>query len=355
MAGGSVSLKSLKFMISAEPARASLLTWEWMTTYEKSPSGEELRAAFERDFPESSSQKNFDCIRWPLCSFNSPEGRRFRYLVAFFQNSRHTGNRRLLPFQIWMYGYADWGLRNQESCDGCALFYRVQRGALFVLIFFEGRLCHWIEESGYETLILVEKRLAEIGGFLKADPLLSRHPKYVTIPIDGRSLRDFSRRMFFRRAARDPFWANLDLRRTIPAKRKRSVWNLHLAMLFMLAALLFSFVLNLTDNSFFGQEKWPLIRDVDAPELSLPLLVFQEQEERGGERVLLPGSAHFRKANHCKMASLKIQGVVADKLFLSGGRTFAIGDSVGSFVVQAIAKNGASLACGDSIVFVGVR
>lgn len=332
------------------PLDVALLTWEWTTTYEKSPEEKELRNSFREDFPGTVEDlKDGFYLLWPLLSFNSPEGRRFRYLVALVGAPNiPEGRKRFLPRQIWLYGAADRMLRGVEksSLDGFSngnvLFYHCEHEILCVLIFYEGRLCHWIEESGYENESLVENRLKDLENFLKKDALFCRCNHYEFIRIEGRN--DSQRSRFFRTASKDPFWGTLNLFPHSKNKlQKRRGLRKKILCCFLILVSLW-----ILGNGEATEGMFPV--DVVPPKLAVPNIIPSEEPRGALDR--LP----FRKPEiRCVVENLRVQGAIGGKLFLAGKKMFAVGDSIGNFVVKKIGGKGVEFFCGGKPYFVEVR
>lgn len=350
------------------PVQVSLLTWEWMTTYEKLPSEKELQESFEKDFPKMSSHlKNAGgrYVLWPLISFNSAEGRRFRYLVVVEENaesenktSAGAAKGRCLPGQIWLYGVADQILRQSTSeiYNGNALLYHCENGVLTVLVFFEGRLCHWVEESGYEKGNFLQERLELLGEFLKNDSLFSRAEKFDFIKIDELILQTLSKEKMFAFAAKDHFWKGLDLGGSQKAKNDVFIRRKLIALTSLILVLAFYFV-------YFARAENALLLPEDEllPELSAPPVFFPSTEQSEWRESENFSHEVFRRPKkvmpsvNCDSSALGVQGMIADKLFLSAGKTYRVGDSLGHFLVQKIARDGVGFSCGGQPFWLGMK
>lgn len=360
----------------AVPAASSLLMWEWVSAYEKCPTEAELLGALESDFPESCRRLKEAGGRlslWPLISFNSAEGRRFRYLVAMTKNlgagdgARNGARRRLakrfLPVQIWLYGQADDCLRKSEgvngSCDGNVLFYSERKGVLTVLIFCEGRLCHWIEESGYGDASKINDRLRDLQEFLKRDSFFGRHESFecVGLEIPDSALR----KKFFLAASADPFWRGLDLRDAGGCSRDSGL-SYTLLCIFLAAIFL---------TGYFGyvQKCDVAVSPIDVPPPELSLFVEDSAFERSEvvENFADAGVLDSAKSTvrgldksavqqaFCDTSILKVQGLISDKLFVSNGAFFRVGDSLGGFRVESIGRQGVEFGCGGQNYSVMVK
>ena len=208
----------------ARAVRARMFTWEVVTDFEGEVSHESLESSFARDFPEMQCRPVF----WKMISFNAADGRRHRYLVAVPDAARESCERdsrgkqsrgrksrgRALPESVGLYALADKEIRSCD-CGGNMRFAAVVDGVLYILVFMEGRLCHWSEENGYggNSAAFVEERLERFDTFLEKDPLFSRAESRAGCYADTFATRFVPDATFalFAVAARDPFWKGLDL------------------------------------------------------------------------------------------------------------------------------------------------
>lgn len=341
--------------LRADSVSADLLTWEWTTTYDQLPSERELQESFALDFPKTFPQNKVWLL--PLLSFNSPEGRRYRYLVVLRKKATledgKAVQRRELPEQIWLYGYADEVLRKNDW-DGNALFYRVEGGALSILAFQKGLLCFWVEESGYTHAELVEKRLKCFKEFLKEDGFMNRCDDYHWACIESENFKsplNVLKRKFFCRAAQDPFWKKQNF-----SFYGQSLEELHFVennegkvrlpkKIMVLVVVLIALWYGLRNSEF--ESVPPRVFDADPPEL-LPPEIVEKTEPRELFEVTNVTNAVSKKQSPCDASLLKINGIVANKLFLSGGKMFLPGDSLGPFKVVDIARNQVHFVCEDS-------
>lgn len=142
------------YLRRARAVRAKMFTWEVVTDFDCDAPQESLEEAFAKEFPEMQGS----CVAfWKMVSFNAADGRKHRYLVAVTDveqegsmsrgQERRAQERRALPESIGLYALAD---REMRSCDcgGNMRFAAVVDGVLYILVFMEGRLCHWSEENG---------------------------------------------------------------------------------------------------------------------------------------------------------------------------------------------------------------
>ena len=154
-------------------ADVRLWTWEVVTGFDGVLDAKTLHARFAEEFPKvAEACRNGECAAGPvfreMVSFNSADGRRHRYLVMRAETDVAEFRRRcdrVLPRMAMLYGCADKLICEEEcTADGtgikcvadtagfkCACeneagncrFAFLAGGALYILVFFEGRLCHW--------------------------------------------------------------------------------------------------------------------------------------------------------------------------------------------------------------------
>ena len=138
------------------PVAARMMTWEVTTAFDGTFTETELHKRFDEDFRDvfvTESRVFF----WPLVSFNASDGRKRRYLVVVADEPLENCRKKFdccLPKQIALYGIADKILRGKwDGVDvaenGNLLFVALWKHRLYILVFMEGRLCHWSEEYGY--------------------------------------------------------------------------------------------------------------------------------------------------------------------------------------------------------------
>ncbi len=363
----------------AIPVEAKLLTWECMTTFDEIPAQAELERMFEMEFPRTSRRLQ-ECGGfyriWHLVSFNSSEGRRSRFLVALVEKpvEKRTFekitfekiSRRVLPEQIWLSAAADQAIRKLHESDnaGNYLCYAHAEGRLFVLVFFEGRLCHWSEDfvGGHAKL---ELALSRFRRFLESDALFSRAEHFQEIALQGDITQgiisqDFSSQALFKRASRDSFWRWHDLRKPeVKATTgfaelvgailgRKTCWLLILALAMLLGK--------------FGElgaklksDLLPNVADVVPPELSVPEISLLEVS---AEENLLENLRQFslprERKRPCILPEIILKGVVGEEIAVVAvagePKEITAGDSLGSFEVLAIGRDQVALACGDSTV-----
>lgn len=346
-----------------------ICTWEYVTKFDGQPSECQIVKQFAEDFPQLDLKRVFLNL---MTSFNSVEGRKYRFLVMARDETiarKHVLSKRLLPPQIWMFGWADDCLRCQSTGLGNGVFWKVDQGKLFILVFLEGRLCHWSEECGYEGSVkevadLVERRLERFRAFLKNDDLFSRGESFPEVEIVGPC-----RKPLFKRAAKDSFWKNVDLRnmekgpvvvRNVARKFRGLVL---LAVASLLAAVLWTQNIFSVEGLFNPTD----MQDVPLVELSAAPL-FEIVEEKKSVRV-----SPRRKAA-CNLPQIRLRGIVAPQLFVAEikenqtaknqimenqtapeTRTFKVGDSLGEFVVSEIRRSQVELTCRDSVVSISAK
>lgn len=346
----------LRFMRTI-PVEAKLLTWECMTTFDDIPAQAELERLFENEFPRTCLrlQESGGFYRiWHLVSFNSAEGRRSRFLVALVEPPLENSGRRVLPEQIWLSAAADQMIGSLPESDnaGNYLCYAHDEGRLYVLVFFEGRLCHWSEDviGRHAKLDLA---LSRFRRFLESDALFSRANHFEEIPLQGNSSP-----AMFKRASRDPFWRGLDLRK--PEENGGQVLaNVMNAFQLKWFWLMFLAVLALLAPKFYKYLNWNAVLNIPNPEpieLSLPPEWGESLEARDSGRGADAVATHTlaRPKRNCSLPDFSLRGVVAEKLAMVsvGGlsRTLKVGDSLESFAVHAVGREHVELGCGDSLL-----
>lgn len=334
------------YLRRARAVRAKMFTWEVVTDFDCDAPQESLEEAFAKEFPEVQGS----CVAfWKMVSFNAADGRKHRYLVAVTDVVQGGRENRALPESIGLYALAD---REMRSCDcgGNMRFAAVVDGVLYILVFMEGRLCHWSEENGYggNSAALVAERLERFDAFLAKDPLFSR-----TSAFDSRFYPEATFGMFAE-AARDPFWKRLDLYGSRTA-------GLHVGapvMLFALAAVASLGFVTVYPAQGEACEDCTLAA---APELSAV------PDEILGDGLWTMGPAEPKLSqvravsgrgntppSACGMPALTIQGTVDGKLAqakIAGEvRWLAVGDSVGTFAVVSIGSDRVQFICNGNAV-----
>lgn len=383
------------------PVTARMMTWEVTTAFDGTLTETELRKRFDEDFRDvfNAGFADGECtvFFWPLVSFNASDGRKHRYLVAVaeepLENYRKTFDR-CLPKQIALYAIADkilrgeWegvnGLKCDEICVGrggecvefdknCAengnlLFVALWEHCLYILIFMEGRLCHWSEEYGYgETFDdACRERVARFKEFLKADELFAKM-NGVGVFGEGSPKVD----VLFQVAVRDPFWRGKDLDECDsmkPCERQR--WTVRAVAVLILCVAIFAICDDMTDALYAkiidGESRNSFV-DVPPVELSQPaardleMLAWAE-----GHRDLLPSKWTLGRAGlagndafgnrrtsreTCDSSEFSLLGIVGGRVALvktSAGetRTLSVGDSLSRYRVKRIGMNDVVMRCG---------
>ena len=349
------------------PVEAKLLTWECTTTFDEIPALETLESLFESEFPRTCRRLQ-ECGGfyriWHLVSFNSSEGRRSRFLVALVEQSFGNVRRRALPEQIWISAAADQMIRSLPESDnaGNYLCYGYAGSTLCILVFFEGRLCHWSEESFAEDCIRatldarMEQVVSRFRRFLESDALFSRAKHFEEICLQEKSGPEFSL-LHFKAAARDAFWRGRDLRKP---EENCGLALANVMNAFQLKWFWFTLfaVLALLVPKFYKYLNWNAVLNIPNPEpieLSLPPEWGKSLEARDSGRDTAEETlAPMRPKRNCSLPEFSLRGVVAEKLAMVsvGGlsRTLSVGDSLESFAVHAVGREHVELGCGDSLL-----
>ncbi len=338
---------------TAVPVPARMFTWEVVTAFESEPSLPDLQRKFGEEFPEESRIPSF----WKLVSFNGSAGRSHRYLVAVPESGRLEPCRgRYLPAQVGLFGECDDFLRKND-CNGNLRYATVAHGVLYILVFMEGRLCHWSEERGYAETGLVQERLERFDEFLKRDSLFSTIEKsgvkkFFSVLDDD---ADFGA---FKSACRDPFWRKLHL--NLPKSQtfcrhansrwrgiKSGVWVLlSLASFWALCTAFFAW----NGESAFADEIL-----LGAPELDAPVVDFEHLDTLGMvvRKVSwnAPAVRNNEKRDDCGRAEIRLQGIVEGKIariVLADGQRAWLrpGDSFSTFRVKSVGRDRVNLLCG---------
>lgn len=336
---------------------APLFTWEVSVPFDDEPKEARLREKFAREFPESSGRGR-PCF-WKMVAFNGDSGKKVRYLVAVAAAPVDGMRRkfdRVLPEGIALYGMADRIIRSSGAAHGNAVFSFLCGSRLVILVFCEGRLCHWSEEEGYEDGFggrAYAERMERFRRFLARDEYLARGCPYSEFRerVDPATMQGE-----FRRAARDPFWRRLDLDcapRVRPLHRKIAVGCfLAVAALAGAAALGLDYgVGNVAVAE--GEAVDEDFREDVALSAPPPLPVVAEVRE-----MLPPASPPSMRAPsaRCNAPPLRLRSVVQGVLFQGdvGGTLgwYRPGDSVGTFVVDSVGRDRVVLVCGgERVVF----
>ena len=364
------------------PVAARMMTWEVTTSFDGTLTETELRKRFDEDFRDvfNAGFADGECavFFWPLVSFNASDGRKHRYLVAVadepLENYRKTFDR-CLPKQIALYAIADkvlrgeWGgescLKCDETCAGCGgecvvfdnncvengnlLFVAFWGHCLYILVFMEGRLCHWSEEYGYGEVFddACRERVARFKEFLKADELFAKMNGVGEFGEGSPKVDEL-----FQVAVRDPFWRGKDLDECDsmkPCERQR--WTVRAVAVLILCVAIFAICDDMTDALYAkiidGESRNSFV-DVPPVELSQPaardleMLAWAE-----GHRDLLPAKWTLGRAGFvdgvasrswrtsrgtCDSSEFSLLGIVGGRVALvktSAGetRTLSVGDS----------------------------
>ncbi|WP_295067581.1 hypothetical protein [uncultured Fibrobacter sp.] len=391
------------------PVAARMMTWEVTTSFDGALTETELRKRFDEDFRDvfNAGFADGECavFFWPLVSFNASDGRKHRYLVAVaeepLENYRKTFDR-CLPKQIALYAIADKILRGEwdgesclkcdETCEGrggecvefdknCAengnlLFVALWKNCLYILVFMEGRLCHWSEEYGYGESFddACRERIERFKEFLKVDELFAKMNDVgefvVCCENVGAAEESPHVNERFQVAARDPFWCGKDLDACDSMKPcERNRWIMSAVALLVLCVGLWAMCGGSLDlyAKFFDDEQRDLFVDAAPVELSQPaardleMLAWAE-----GHRDLLPakwtlGRADFADGvasgnrlisrSDCDSSEFSLLGIVGGRVALvktSAGetKTLSVGDSLSRYRVKRIGMNDVVMRCG---------
>lgn len=324
--------------IQGVPAR--ICTWELVTGFGQNLAEESLMEFFHRDFPEVEKTPKF----WKMVSFNSSEGRHHRYLVILADRKNQRGGREL-PASLFLFACADEQMRSREGHENFR-YAAIVDGVLYILVFYEGRLCHWSEERGYggpQGTPLALERLAKMDEFLHQDPLFSQASSFCCgnlekpdvnfqAPADSWMLK-------FRKATRDPFWKGLHLEPRRPWKR----FALSIILFFSMMTVGFLAWKNLDTGC--GKPLGP-----EAPMLTPPAT--EPISKKTGPKALVKGRLprNGTVAPECVKPALVIQGIIGSRLFsgeVDGERVMKrTGDSLGAYRVKSVLRERVVLECG---------
>ena len=319
--------------VQGVPAR--ICTWELVTGFGQNPTEEELADFFHRDFPDTERLPKF----WKLLSFNSSEGRHHRYLVILAEQGDLPGGRllrgcRILPSSLFLYVRADEQMRSWKQYENFR-YAAIVDGTLYVLVFYDGRLCHWSEERGYGGpcgKALALKRIENMDEFLRRDPLFSGAEsfRYGELEFPEVDLKE----------VKDPVWRGLHLG---PRRRgPRVVLSIILLLMTMVAGV-FAYM---NFDTGYGELPGP-----EAPLLTPPATEPISKEIRSDAFVkkLHPKSADA--VPDCPKPALEIRGIVGNRLFsgLFGGMPVMkkIGDSLDLYRVKSLLRDRVVLECGS--------
>jgi hypothetical protein len=319
---------------------ASLFTWEYVSPFDEIPDMRVVYRVFEREF-----RNHFRLLH--LVSFNSGEQCCSRYLVVMPEKPLPHARRRLLPRQIAFLAAADRAIRMQKKVlnhSGNFLCYAAENEKFKVIVFFEGRLCHWSESELKEPSVEnIKSELERFRRFLKTDSLFSRAEVFAEVYVESINRSDL------RKAARDPLWRNVDLRMKSKVKARMVKGWCVLAILILLAL---GKMMNVA-----LQESGAEIPDVAPVALEEPP-AWSESTEPVAKVDVLPINAGA-KTPRCVLPNFKMKGVIAAKLMIievaGASSTVLLNDSLGTFKVYSIGRDGVDLVCGDSLVHRGVE
>lgn len=344
-----------KLFNTTQGMKCLLLTWEFCTTFDGEPSARDVQEKFAGEMPQLLARMNDTCgVKfWPMVSFNATEGRLWRYMVVVPQE-RCLSKKRHLPNQICLMTLAsNFMTSQQEGNSGNCVFWTLFENTLYILVYMEGRLCHWSEESGYvfsETFsreTLIRNRLDRFRNFLQQDSLFSRgeHFEIVELNLDADG---FSRDLFLA-ASRDPFLRKRDCNEILQESRSLRKYSFGLFLFVLFAALVAYHPGNNEKGNAFSE-----IPDVEEIELDLPPLVEIVDEPRLVSSFLPDVPVVRKKSPVCSVPTLRLKGIVGDKLaiveFENRSVALTMGDSIGEYVVCNVGRDRISLTCnGDSL------
>ena len=339
-------------------AKAKILTWEWTTNFDGIPFQSVLEKAFAKDFPKTCKrlENGGSYTLLPMISFNSQEGRKFRYMVIVWDDDGENPgeeNSRRIPYQAQVFGAADCAIRNLAKTDNTGNYFvwNLLDEVLYLLVFSGGRLVHWSEETWFpeQDGSMLENRLQRFRLFMKKDDLLSRNERYEEMEL---SLEKGSSD-FLKIAARDPFWKNCSGN----AANENFVRTWGLCCLLALALGVVACFWN-----WDGFLKIPEIKDATPVELDRPALISEPGEADEPRLVGLSSektSVAKRFDQRCDSLDVRIRGIVQNRLILGSldGRSgsWRLGDSLGKFRVEEITRDQAVLACGSERMNLTVR
>lgn len=343
-------------------AKARLWTWEVVTGFDGVLDPATLRKRFAEDFPKvAETCRNGEGTACPvfreMVCFNSSDGRRHRYLVMLADESMdvyHKKIDRVLPQNALLYGCADKLMRSEgmsESCGNCRMAFLAE-GNLHILVFFEGRLCHWSEEPRH-NMDSAQERLERFDVFLERDDLFSRVKKWEKRLICIDEAEERERLEWWRCALKDSFWRFLDLD-DFSGMKPRQKWRIGLALLVVAGLTVLVTLVSETSPSLKERPEFVSGETRGSFEMSAhktPTLPAHEDP--------LPPAIEKRPQQDvpknktvCSLPSFKLYGVIEGRVFsalFEGGlrQMFALGDSIGNFAVHSIGKDCVRLTCGN--------
>ena len=373
------------------PVAARMMTWEVTTSFDGILSEAELRKRFLDEFgncecvccTDDEKTDNASCIDkrcscrlffWPLVSFNTSDGRKHRYLVAVANEPLACYRKkfdRCLPRQVALYALADKILRGTYAWNivekkihvednGNLLFVARWKNVLYVLVFMNGRLCHWSEDFGYgETFDeYCRKRVENFKSFLKNDELFSdayASDSFGVAYLHGEEMMNYDE--LFRWGCKDPFWRHLDLDEDgslkLCEKRRYFLCTLLLSVLCLSIASLYGNIWNEWLGWDNGSEVQINHLDKVAPvELSLPAEYnLEKMAWAEGHRDLLPAKWKPTSRTNCLLPEFRLLGIVSNRTALvltAAGETKILlpGDLFSRYRVKRIGKDYVVLKCG---------
>lgn len=369
----------LKKNVAAVSAR--MFTWEVTTAFDGNLSAVELQKRFDDDFALELSANHVSF--WPAVSFNASDGRKHRYFVAVADEPLLPYRKkfdRCLPKQIALYAIADKILRgeyadfagveyveNSEenvetlSCnDGNLLCIALWDNILYILVFVNGRLCHWSEERGYGVLFddTCRNRVERFKAFLKEDELFANVESFDEVLVCCNQMADADG--LFCMGARDPFWRhlNLDERESIKNCGKRRLACAVALVAFVMIVFWLAYpLLNICANP-----KNEIAHDVAPVELEKPpsevldLLAWAK-----GHRDLVPARWNGMRAgvaerrNFCDLPNFKLLGIAGDRAVLvetssNEKKILTTDDLLDSYRIKKIGRNDVVFRCGSKEV-----
>lgn len=319
---------------------ARLWTWEVTTTFDEELREPELLQKFAAEFPETSRKGK--PIFKKMISFNGAEGRKHRYLVMHQDIS--PSPKRLLPRSLWLYGKCDDLMRKNENTENLRFAF-LWENRLYILVFMEGRLCHWSEEMGHDENS-AQERLSRFDEFLSRDELFSRVDQYKEYfeyeknPEAGWNSGDFWC------GCHDPFWRKFSL-------NKRKAFLLGTRRMAVVMIMMLS-ILGLSAQIMMGpkdvQDDPEKISVVSEIQWNLP-----ERKMMGPEQNRIPAELKVVKLSHrkaCGKPHWKLGGIVENRIaqvITDGGKSQWIkpGDSLQEYRVQGIGRSQVSVICGS--------
>lgn len=318
---------------------ARLWTWEVTTTFDEELREPELLQKFAAEFPETSRKGK--PIFKKMISFNGAEGRKHRYLVSLSKGySSAKKGFRYLPCSLILYGICDRVMREREQ-SGNFRYSALVGKTLYVLVFFEGRLCHWSEEINHDVETAKE-RLSRFDEFLNQDELFSRADHFEFVFDCKDAFGNVLLSDDFWRGAGDHYWRNYALN-----EMKRDAWQRYALIgvlgIMVMGTYLFSggnyetskdlgaLVDVLSSSSFAGE---------DVPDLEMPQLAPLAEKRK-----------LVRRKSRCPVPNMLLKGVVDNRvaqIVLPDGhaRWVKPKDSLQGYQVSKIKMNKIILSCG---------